>query len=110
MDGSGLLRTSTEKPGYIVVSGDEGQDLGPEFSAMPVSGPAPLTVRFTGTSQGTPLISRYRFGDGSIGRGPDVTHTYYTPGTYTVTFTVWTVEDNKPVSSTTVRENLVVVT
>jgi PKD repeat protein len=110
MDGSGLLRTSTEKPECISVSGSTGQETGPEFTAAPVSGTAPLTVRFTGTSTGTPLVYWYSFGDGNFGRGPIVTHTYYKPGTYTVTLTVWTAKDQKPVSSATVQENLVVVT
>jgi len=57
------------------------------FSANPVSGTAPLTVRFTETSTGRPTQWSWTFGDGStsIDRNPE--HTYATPGTYTVSLT-----------------------
>jgi hypothetical protein len=106
---SGLVRSSTEKPGYITVNPEAGLTAG--FTAGPVSGPAPLTVRFTDTSTGDPSKYRYQFGDGGISPSPSPDHTYYRPGAYTVNLTVWGIGDDlKPVSSTTVKRELIVVT
>jgi hypothetical protein len=57
------------------------------FSAQPVSGTAPLSVRFTDTSSGAPTAWQWNFGDGnttgSTTRNP--VHLYTAAGTYTVT-------------------------
>jgi PKD repeat protein len=106
----GLIRTSTEKTAYITVIQSPAQELAAWFSAGPVSGPAPLQVRFTDRSTGDPIKYRYEFGDGCISPSPNATHTYYKPGTYTVNLTVWGTKDLKPVSNITVLQNLIVVT
>jgi PKD repeat protein len=49
------------------------------------SGPAPLTVEFTGTgTDADGIITNYfwQFGDGQTGTGASVTHVYATPGNY----------------------------
>ena len=59
------------------------------FTAIPTSGRAPLTVRFTDTSTG--VITRYfwSFGDGSSSSAQNPgSHVYRMPGFYTITLTV----------------------
>jgi PKD repeat protein len=52
------------------------------------SGTAPLAVRFDGsgsTGRGSPIVSFvWQFGDGDSASGSRVTHTYASPGSYTV--------------------------
>jgi len=64
-----------------------GEALRPEAAlvATPVSGLAPLTVRFHG-SGGAPV--RWDFGDGSTSSDPDPMHTFAVPGIYPVALTV----------------------
>lgn len=59
------------------------------FDASPASGYAPLTVAFNDTSTSTaPLTGRtWTFGDGNSSTLRNTSHTYYTPGTYTVNLT-----------------------
>ena len=54
------------------------------FTASPVQGPAPLSVDFTDTSSENPTGWQWDFGDGSTSILQDPTHTYTSPGTYTV--------------------------
>ncbi|WP_067048528.1 S8 family peptidase [Methanofollis ethanolicus] len=58
------------------------------FSAAPLSGPAPLTVNFTDTSEGFPTSWSWAFGDGNLSTDPDPQYIYTLPGTYTVNLTV----------------------
>jgi PKD repeat protein len=64
-----------------------------DFVAAPTSGPAPLKVAFTNRSTGDITTYQWDFGDGSgwvdSGASPtaDATHTYVTPGTYSVHLT-----------------------
>ncbi len=58
------------------------------FSASPLSGTAPLTVAFTNTSTGQPTTWSWNFGDGSTSNLQNPSHTYTTPGNYTVSLTV----------------------
>jgi sulfatase modifying factor 1 len=63
------------------------------FGAQPLSGPAPLNVRFTDTSdlKGETLVSRvWGFGDGATSTDEEPRHPYAMPGLYTVTLTVTT--------------------
>ncbi len=53
------------------------------FTATPVSGFAPLTVRFTSTSTGSDAYA-WRFGDGGTSPAGNPVHTYTSPGTYSV--------------------------
>jgi len=55
------------------------------FSANTTLGKAPLAVRFTDESGGSPLEWQWDFGDGSISQDQDPVHMYAIPGTYTVT-------------------------
>jgi PKD repeat protein len=57
------------------------------FSASPVSGTAPLTVRFTDTSSCATSWS-WSFGDGSSSTQQNPVHVYSAPGTYTVSLNV----------------------
>jgi len=54
------------------------------FSGTPVSGLAPLTVRFTDQTTGGPNGWAWNFGDGTTNATQNPSHVYSTPGTYTV--------------------------
>lgn len=58
------------------------------FSGMPAEGPAPLEVQFNDLSTGSPDMWVWDFGDGTSSTDRNPIHTYFTPGTYTVTLTV----------------------
>ena len=58
------------------------------FTATPVTGPAPLAVAFTNTTTGTATEWLWTFGDGSAASAlQHPSHTYTTAGIYTVTLT-----------------------
>ncbi|MFA0847586.1 MAG: chitobiase/beta-hexosaminidase C-terminal domain-containing protein, partial [Methanobacterium formicicum] len=60
-----------------------------DFTATPNKGTVPLTVEFNDQSTGTkPLTYSWDFGDGSTSTEQNPTHTYTTPGNYTVKLTV----------------------
>jgi PKD repeat protein len=80
-----------------------------DFSARPVSGPAPLSVSFTDASEGSPDFWSYTFGDGLTSTARNPVHTYWTPGTYTVNLTILKVENGMLARNTTVKQNLVTV-
>jgi len=63
---------------------------GAAFSADVISGPAPLTVRFTDMSAGSPMSWSWSFGDGGASMEQRPTHTYIVPGNHTVNLTVST--------------------
>ncbi|MHB8165028.1 MAG: PKD domain-containing protein [Methanoregula sp.] len=54
------------------------------FTASPISGPAPLTVTFNDTSTGPVWIWHWDFGDGTGEWTQHPVHTYQNEGTYTV--------------------------
>ncbi len=56
-------------------------------STPPTSGVAPLTVSFTDTSTNTPTAWSWNFGDGGTSTAQNPSHTYSSPGTYTVALT-----------------------
>jgi len=68
--------------------------LAAAFTAEPVTGTAPLTVRFVPSASGAIASFRWDFGDGSGGVSDSsmpltaIAHTYDHAGTYPVTFTV----------------------
>jgi len=70
----------------VKVGGTEG--LSADFKAEPVTGTAPLAVRFTDRSRGDPTWYIYEFGDGFRGMNQNPVHTYRNAGTYNVTLTV----------------------
>lgn len=57
------------------------------FTASPVTGTSPLTVAFTDTSSNTPTSWVWNFGDNTSSNIQNPTHTYSTPGDYTVVLT-----------------------
>jgi PKD repeat protein len=60
-----------------------------DFSAVPVSGAAPLGVAFAGTAaNGTPSSWTWYFGDGGTTSGQNPSYTFTSPGTYIVFLTV----------------------
>ncbi len=67
--------------GFIAV----GDPPVPDFSASPSQGNIPLTVAFTGMSNGTTNSWRWDFGDGTSASVQNPIHTYTKPGIYTVT-------------------------
>ena len=92
------------------------QGISADFVGYPTSGAAPLTVKFTDLSTGSPTMWVWDFGDGPIpmdascsGDGcnniANPTHTYATAGTYTVTMTA----SNKGSSDTETKTNYITV-
>jgi beta propeller repeat protein len=77
------------------------------FSASPISGTAPLTVKFTDKSTGSPTSWKWSFGDGSaLTTEYNPTHTYSKAGTYTVKETV----SNAAGKDTEIKTNYIKVT
>lgn len=75
------------------------------FTAYPVSGNGPLTVRFTDTSLNIPTMWYWDFGDGTNEGTASPAHTYAAPGTYSVTLTA----TNQYGSDTITRTDLITV-
>ena len=75
------------KPNYITVT----NTLPPvsAFIASPLSGTAPLIVQFTDQSTGSPIAWLWAFDDGSNSTLQNPSHTYLSPGVYTVSLAVW---------------------
>ena len=59
-----------------------------DFTAVPTSGPAPLTVQFTDRSSGDITSRSWDFGDGNSSTMTHPSHTYQNEGTYTVKLSV----------------------
>ncbi|MEO0473604.1 MAG: PKD domain-containing protein, partial [Bacteroidota bacterium] len=72
----------------LVFWGNQLQAQNANFTANQTSGCSPLTVQFTDLSTGTIHEWAWDFGNGNTSSFDDVTATYTTPGTYTVTLTV----------------------
>ncbi len=58
-----------------------------DFSGLPNSGSAPLIVRFTDLSSGTPASWLWDFGDGKTSVAQNPPHVYESEGTYSVSLT-----------------------
>ncbi len=84
--GSGGTNTLT-RTGYIVVAAPSA-NVAANFSSTRQAGPAPLSVGFTDGSTGTISGYRWDFGDGSSSTLKNPSHTYTSPGVYSVTLTV----------------------
>lgn len=93
---------SVTKKDYIVV----GDLTAAAFSASPVSGTAPLTVKFTDASTYDPTEWYWSFGDGYSSVAQSPSHTYNNAGTYTVALTA----TNDVGSNTVTKTSLVTVT
>jgi PKD repeat protein len=78
------------------------------FTATPVSGIAPLTVKLdasgSGDTDGRIESYSWNFGDGTTGSGVAPTHIFTTPGTYIVALTV--IDDDGEAGTTTVSVNV----
>lgn len=77
-------RSSVTKDYYIHVM----PALNAKFTADPKSGPAPLVVKFTDTSTGSPESWTWDFGDRTISTSPNPVHAYTEQGAYDVVLTV----------------------
>jgi PKD repeat protein len=75
------------------------------FTASSTNGVAPLNVAFTDTSTGSPTSWAWTFGDTGTSTSENPSHTYTTPGTYTVTL----IASNGGGSSTNTQTNLITV-
>ncbi|WP_319578871.1 PKD domain-containing protein [uncultured Methanospirillum sp.] len=95
--------TKTEKD-FIAVTGDIPPPVA-MFEATPLSGSAPLTVKFTDLSIGPPTTYYWDFGDTITSNEVNPSHTYTGPGSYTVTLTV----SNSGGSHTMKRDNYILV-
>ena len=105
-----LVRNTTMKQDLITVGREPGSGIAANFSASPLSGPAPLKVTFTDTSTGSPAIWNYNFGDGTSSSLKNPVHTYLLPGEYTVNLTVMKLDRGTLIRNTTVRQDLINVT
>ncbi|WP_141241588.1 PKD domain-containing protein, partial [Methanosarcina spelaei] len=76
------------------------------FSASTTSGKAPLNVKFTDKSTGTPTKWKWNFGDGKTSTQQNPTHKYSKAGIYTVKLTV----TNAAGSNTVTKSNYITVT
>jgi PKD repeat protein len=90
-----------------------GDDIGPcssppvaDFTAMPTSGNAPLTVNFVDLSSNNPTSWSWKFGDGGTSTAQNPTHVYNNPGVYTVELTA----TNSAGSNTKTYPNCITVT
>jgi PKD repeat protein len=84
--------------------------LSASFMANVNTGPAPLTIEFTDTSEGSPTGWHWDFGDGSFSKLQNPVYTYNTPGTYTVTLTVTAGTQSDTMSGDVVVTNPLVTT
>ncbi|ROL62345.1 PKD domain-containing protein, partial [Bacteroidetes/Chlorobi group bacterium ChocPot_Mid] len=96
-------RDTLTKNNYIVITAAE---LNADFSAEPLSGEAPLTVKFTDLSTGNPTDWRWYFGfNDATSSDRDPVYTYQNSGTYTVTLIV----SKGTEIDTTIKENYIIV-
>ena len=78
--------TSTKVKERYINAGPSGGIVA-DFSGMPTSGIAPLTVQFTDMSTGKPTMWAWDFGDGTSDMVANPIHVYSKPGQYTVKLT-----------------------
>ncbi len=110
-DGMSIQWMTMVREAYIQAKSPVNPDVSIDFTAEPVSGPAPLRVQFTGNTTGPPGVWKYDFGDRSSSTQKDPAHVYAKPGTYTVNLTVWSFTPGKKlVTSTLQRKNYITVT
>jgi len=97
---------SSLRTGYITVSAPVILAPVASYTVNTAYGLAPLNVQFTDTSTGTPTSWSWDFGDGTTSTDKSPSHTYSTPGTYTVNL----VTTNSGGSSSTVKTNYITAT
>jgi len=66
---------------------EEGEPAGLDVVVMPAAGAAPLEVVLLAVGEVGEERCVWDLGDGTSGEGPVVAHTYWSPGTYTITLT-----------------------
>ena len=76
------------------------------FTANVTSGTAPLIVKFTDTSTGSPISWAWSFGDGTYETTQNPTHTFTASGSYAISLNT----TNSGGSNNTVRSNYILVT
>ncbi|MBP1928094.1 PKD repeat protein [Methanolinea mesophila] len=109
IEGGKLVKSTIEKQEVVKAGG--GQDSGfiANFTAVPISGPAPLSVAFTDCSTGNPRFWKYDFGDGLTSTSRNPVHRYRAPGTYTVTLTITEIQGRSFLKNSTVMKDLITV-
>ena len=75
------------------------------FSSSLTSGYAPLTVKFTDKSTGSPISRKWSFGDNTYSTVKNPVHTYSKTGKYTVSLTV----KNAAGSNTATKSSFIIV-
>ena len=75
------------------------------FTGVPTSGAAPLTVKFTDASTNSPTQWKWTFGDGGIRAEQNPSHNYTSAGKYTVKLTV----SNSAGNDTLIKSNYITV-
>ena len=106
---SACQNSTKVRPDYITVGTKP--PLFADFTVSPVSGTAPLTVKCTDQSVGSPTRYNYNFGDGVNVTGPNPSHTYRFPGIYTITLTITKFDKatGSVISSSTTKTNVITV-
>jgi PKD repeat protein len=74
----------TPTPTETVTPSPTPEQIVASFNASPLTGKAPLTVKFTDTSTGIPVRWYWNFGDGTQSSIQNPLKTYQKPGIYTV--------------------------
>ncbi len=105
-DSSSPQQTTTSQQSITVSSTPPA--LTASFTYSPSSPQAGQQVTFTASASGgtTPYTFSWSFGDGSTGTGSSVTHSYSSPGSFTVTLTV---KDSSSPQQTATSQNTVTV-
>jgi subtilisin family serine protease len=87
----GVVKSSSTTNNHLLYSlfstGGGGTAPVAQFSGSPTIGHAPLAVQFSDSSTGSPTSWSWDFGDGSTANTQSPSHTYSSPGAYTVTLT-----------------------
>ncbi len=104
-----VVKSVAVKPDVIAVYSSRILPLFAGFSASPVTGTVPLTVKFTDESFGGPTFYIYDFGDGFKSMDQNPAHTYRFPGLYTVSQKVLRVGHGAMQSDVEVKQDLILV-
>jgi PKD repeat protein len=106
-----IMSSSMVKTNVIAVNQVTQEPLVAKFTALPVTGTAPLTVIFTDQSTGNPGFFNYDFGDGTNSTDKNPVHTYRFPGVYDVTMSILKndVSTGSVISDVSVQNDLIVV-
>ena len=92
-------KTEVTKSSYITISNGYEAPIA-AFSASPTSGKTPLTVSFTDQSTGSPISTKWTFGDGTYSIGKNPVHTYSKAGLYSITLAVSNADGSSTLTKT----------